>query len=308
MANKKNESSIKIFQFLKLLYEDDAYYDKVIDIFKDDLKKNQSTNTIQVILNKYINTFKVFGMNVIKEKGKFKLLSSIYSMDFSLDDIKSLSILASSIKKFPDETLNKELLKFLSNIMFRMNKEDKMSFENIIQNNHYDFSFQYLDLKEQIKKCRELCNSNQNIIVFYLKNSKEVKTKCTPKEILYDSKNAYFKLYDQDTKQNIEIPMSKILRIEVLPQKAKANELPQTVVYKLTGRLAKTYKLKQNENTDETTSDSITIINRGEPTEELFRRLMRYADCCEIISPKNLRYDFLDLINKTLNIYEDDEE
>lgn len=308
MSNKKNESCIKIFQFIKLLYEDDAYYDKVIDIFKDDLKKTQTTNTIQVILNKYINTFKVFGMNVVKEKRKFKLLSSIYSMKFTLDDLKSISILTASINNFPDETLNSELSKFLENIKFRMNNEDKISYENITQSHNYDFSFQYLCLKDQIKKCRELCHSNQILNIVYLKNSKENQSKCTPKDILYDSKNAYFKVYDNITRQNIEIPISKILRIEVHPQIAKANELTQTIVYKLSKRLARTYKLKENERTEGIdTEGCLTIINRGEPTEHLFKRLMRYAECCEILSPKNIRDEFIELINKTLNIYDDEE-
>ena len=157
---KINDSSLKLFEFLKLLYEKNADYDNVINILKDDLKAGQTTNTIQVVLNKYINTLKVFGMNIIKENKKFKLLSSIYTMKFSLDDLKSINILSSTIKEFPDETLTEGVSEFLDNVTFRMNKEDKISYDNINQTHNYNFSFKYLELKEQIKQCQELCKNN----------------------------------------------------------------------------------------------------------------------------------------------------
>lgn len=306
-SKKINESSLKLFELLKLLYEDNADYNNVIDILKDDLKTSQSTNTIQVVLNKYINTLKVFGMNIIKENKKFKLLSSVYTMKLSLDDLKSINILTSSIKDFPDETLKDGVYEFLKNLTFRMNKEDKKSFDNINQTHNYNFSFKYLELKEQIKHCQELCKNNQTLDVVYLKDSEEIHTKCTPKELIYDSKNVYFKLYDIDNKQNIEISLFKILRIDVRPQVAKVNEMTHTVVYKLSGRLAKTYRLKlENEQSNGIDSEGcLTVINRNEPTSKLFQRLMRYGNSCEIISPKYVREEFMNLINKTLNNYEE---
>ncbi len=305
---KINDSSLKLFEFLKLLYEKNADYDNVINILKDDLKAGQTTNTIQVVLNKYINTLKVFGMNIIKENKKFKLLSSIYTMKFSLDDLKSINILSSTIKEFPDETLTEGVSEFLDNVTFRMNKEDKISYDNINQTHNYNFSFKYLELKEQIKQCQELCKNNQTLNIVYLKGTKEIHTKCTPKELIYDSKNVYFKLYDTQKKQNIEVSLFKILRIEVQPQIAKPNEMTHTVVYRLSGRLAKTYKLKpENEQmAAESPEGTLTVINRNESTNKLFQRLMRYGSNCEIISPKYAREEFKELINKTLNNYEEE--
>ena len=63
---KLNDGCLKIFKLINLLYEDDAEYNKVVDIFKDDVNE-QSTNNIQVVLNKYINTLRVFGINIEKK-------------------------------------------------------------------------------------------------------------------------------------------------------------------------------------------------------------------------------------------------
>ena len=103
MGNKKlNRGCLKIFQLLKLLYEDNADYDSVVKIFKDETE-GQSANTIHVNLNKYFNTLKIFGIKIKKENNKFKLLSSLYSMNFTVEDLKAISILASSIDKFPEQ-------------------------------------------------------------------------------------------------------------------------------------------------------------------------------------------------------------
>ena len=90
-SKKLNAGCLKIFQLIKLLYEDKAEYSSVIEIFKDEINE-QSTNNIQVNINKYINTLKIFGMKIVKENHKFKLLSSLYSLDMNVEDLKSLAI------------------------------------------------------------------------------------------------------------------------------------------------------------------------------------------------------------------------
>jgi len=302
---KLNEGCLRIFQFLKLLYEDNAYYNNVIGIFKDDLNA-QSTNNIQVILNKYINTLKVFGLKVVKKQHKYEIYSSLYSMDFTLEDLKSMSILASSIQNFPDDDMTEDITAILRNIQFRMNSKDKTAYSNIAQTNNYNFTFQYLDMKEQIDQCKKLCKDNQIINIVYKKNKKELRVRCIPKEILYDSKNAYFSIYNIVGRENIEIPLSNILYIETAPLKVNMPDASPSIVFKLKNRLAKTYKLKKDvEQLQEIDSNGYPIIlNKGEPEDKLMQRLLRYSFSCEIISPKNVREKFIELINKTLSNYE----
>ena len=58
---------LKFSNSLNFLYQDKADYQSVINIFIDDFNEDQTTNNIQVVLNKYLNTLKVFGLNVVKE-------------------------------------------------------------------------------------------------------------------------------------------------------------------------------------------------------------------------------------------------
>lgn len=299
---KLNEGCIKIFQLILLLYQDKADYNSVVEIFKNDLKGDQSPNNIQVVLNKYINTLKVFGIKFKKENNKFKLLSSLYSLDFSIEDLKSISILLNSIENFPDKRITQDLSNFVRELCLRMSNSAKNKLDNL--NYNYDFSFYYSDLKEQIEQCENICREKFNVEICYLKNKKEIKIKCTPKEILYDTKNAYIQVYDLFGNVNVEIPLSDILSITTLPQIARPIKVPTTVVYKLKNRLAKTYKLKENEYSDGFDSDgNLIVINKNEPFDKLLQRLMRYTYNCEIISPKRLRTEMLNLINKTLENY-----
>lgn len=302
--NKKlNEGCLKIFQLLELLYEDKADYDSVISIFKDEFA-DQSTNNIQVILNKNMNALKVFGIKVIKENNKYKMLSSLYSMPFTLDDLKAISIITNSIKEFPDEEIDKNILSFINNIQFRMGNEDKNTLNNLSQNRNYDFSFYYSNIKDQVEQCRKICKEGFIINVFYISKGQEISCKCTPQEVLYDTKNAYLKVYDTISRQNLEIPITNILSIAKLPQIAKKVEMTTTVVYKLKNRLAQTYKLKETETSEGLNANGeLIVINKGEPFDKLLQRLMRYSYNCEIVSPKNLREEMIKLINETLSNY-----
>ena len=304
--NKKlNEGCLKIFQLLELLYEDKADYNRVIAIFKDELA-DQTTNNIQVILNKNMNALKVFGIKVVKINNKYKLQSSLYSMPFTLNDLKAISILANCIKDFPDEEIDKNILSFINNIQFRMSNSDRNILNNLSQNSNYDFSFFYSNIKEQVEQCRKICKEGFIINVYYLNKGKETFCKCTPQDVLYDTKNAYLKVYDTISRQNIEIPINNILSIAKLPQIAKKVEMTTTVVYKLKNRLAKTYHLKEGETSEGLNANGeLIVINKGEPFDKLIQRLMRYTFNCEILSPKNLREEMIKLINETLSQYKE---
>ena len=303
-SKKLNDGCLKIFHFLRLLYEDRAFYKDVVEIFKDEINE-QSANNIQVTLNKYINTLKVFGIKIEKINSKYKMQSSLYSMEFSLEDLKSISILTSSLKSFPDKNITDEIKNFLSSIEQRMNSEDKTHLSMLNSISDYNFSFFYSDIKMQIEECEKLCREHRLLDLLYNKNGEENHCTCVAKEVLYDSKNVYLKVHDSVKRQSLEIPVNKILHISFRPNIANDVELNTTVVYLLKDRLARIYKLKEHEHSngyDE--NGNLVVVNRNEPFEKLLSRLMRYTTSCEIISPKYLREDMIKLISDTISNYE----
>ena len=303
-SKKLNDGCLKIFHFLRLLYEDRAFYKDVVEIFKDEINE-QSANNIQVTLNKYINTLKVFGIKIDKINNKYKMQSSLYSTEFSLDDLKSISILTSSVKNFPDNDITEEIKNFLFVIEQRMSSEDKAQLSGLNSTTNYNFSFFYSDIRMQIEECEKLCREHRLLDLVYDKNGEEIRTICVAKEVLYDSKNVYLKVHDSVKRQSLEIPVNKILHISLRPNIANTVELNTTVVYLLKDRLSKTYKLKEHEHSrgyDD--NGNLVVVNRNEPFEKLLSRLMRYTTSCEILSPKYLRDDMIKLISDTISNYE----
>ena len=296
---KLNDGCLKIFHFLRLLYEDRAYYKDVVEIFKDEINE-QSANSIQVTLNKYINTLKVFGIKIEKINNKYQMLSSLYTMKFSLEDLKAVSILTTMAKSFPGSDLVNRVENFLNVIEKRMSNEDKASLDMLNSLSNYKISFYYSDIKQQIEKCEELCKENRFVDLIYRKDGQEYHCKCVAKEVLYDSKNAYLKVHDSVKRQSLEIPINSILNIGFRPNIVNIVELNTTVVYKLKGRLAKIYKLKEQEHSD------LIVVNRNEPFEKLLSRLMKYSTSCELVSPKYLREDMLKLIMDTISNYDNE--
>lgn len=187
-----------------------------------------------------------------------------------------------------------------------MDNEDKNILNCLNKIFGEDFSFYYADVREQIEQCEQVCKENFVINLTYRKKNKDITCKCSPKEVLYDSKTAYLKVYDSVIKRNLEIPITSILSITKLPQIANPIEMNTTVVYKLKNRLAKTYKVKENEYTDGRDEyGNLIVINKNEVAENLIRRLLRYSYDCEVISPKHFRDEMQRAINEIINQYEE---
>ena len=302
--NKINEGSIKVFKFLKLLHENEATYANVLELFKDDIKEKPSRSYLHVIINKYLNTLKVFGIKVIKEGNNYRLNNNLYSMSFNAYDLRSISILMKAIEKFPDDKIKRHVEKFIFSLRLRMNKWSKLSLDKYFGD--YDFSFYYSPLREQIKHCQKVCLDEFIFEIIFLENNeKRSLKKCKPIELIYNSQNVYFKLYSPQINSYIDIPLPNILTIKSMPQKIPYRDISTTVVYILKGRLAETYKLKENEvSPGYNDKGELVVINKDESINVLLNRLMRYMDLCEIKTPIYVREQMLKLLNSTLAKYQ----
>ena len=68
LTEKYNDSCIKIFEFIKMLYNGEVEFKTVLDHFSDG--QYDGTSNTHVTLNKYLNTLKIFGIKVKKITGK----------------------------------------------------------------------------------------------------------------------------------------------------------------------------------------------------------------------------------------------
>lgn len=292
-----------------LLYNDEADYKSVYNIFKTDIVEEgeiyddkKLNNLIQVVLNKYTNALKIFGVKISKKNNKYRLDSSLYSVNYTLNDLKALSMLINASENIPDDNLNKSINELKNNLILRMSNTNKNTLNSL--NSDKDFSFFYTDLKDQIQKCKNYCKDNVILDLIYLHKNKEIRCICKPKEVTYSVKTAYLNAYDTKRNEYIEIALPNILSIKLMPSRSSNKETTTTIVYKLKGRLSKTYKLKEGEKLQAQKDGELVISNTGEPLDKLFSRLMRYADLCEIVTPKYIRDEMKNLIDETIKHYE----
>ncbi len=306
MTNSKkiNNGCINIFRFIQLLYDNEAYYDRVVAIYKNEIG-SQSVNNLQVVLNKAVNSLKVFGIKVHKEKNKYQLNSSFYTAEYSLDDLKSISLIIKAIENFPNKKVKLAVEEMIKLLILRMSEDCKKKLNSLCSN--YQFNFLYKSFKKQIEDCSNLCKSELMFNVKYNNKGEEIQRTGVAKDVIYTAKTAYLLMYDTDSRLNYQIPIPSILSIDPLSSKTKKMVGTQNVSYYLLGRLAHTYKPKENESVYATDlPDKIEVISKSEPINVLLPRLMRYQDKCIIKSPKYVKKLMLDLINETLVQYETD--
>lgn len=292
---KFNDGCIKIFKLLELLYEDKAYYNDVLAIFSSDEDKDKRA----VTLNKFLNSLKVFGIKVKKVNGKYKMQNIPFSVKFSLDDLKSVNILLNLKENLPKGKTKNNIESFLNNLIMRFDDQTKVLFDEITSNN--DSSFYYASIREQIENCEKFCDEKYKLNLKYYKDNKEISTFCMPEKVIYDNKAAYLRILKikENTYENI-------LTTDIISAQQVGKAELSTVVYKIKGRLAQAYILKDNEELQKTLPDgSKIIVNRNEPPNKLLKRLARYDFDCVIQSPKVLHDKMKKMINDTLKNYEE---
>lgn len=304
LTEKYNDACIKLFEFLKMLYENDVEFEKVLDHFSEG--NYDGTSNTHVTINKYLNALKIFGVKIKKIDRKYKLINSFYELDLNQNDFKSIVLLENYLELLPNGKKRNNLSQFLKNLQIRYN--DTIQNLRAVNNNTQNLylSFCHSEIVEQIKLCEKYCQDKQKLEIIYINNTnEEINLICSPIELVYEKRKICLRTVGNNGSRIHEIPIEQIRSIKQLPTTTSNMAIPTTVVYKIKNRLAKNYKLRNWERLDniETNGNKI-IINKDEDLNLLLRRLMRYGKECEIISPKFLRYEMIELINKTLENYQ----
>lgn len=304
MSEKYNEACIKIFDMLKLLSEGSAKYEDIIEIFNDDETTNNSA--APVILNKYLNTLKIFGINITKNKNIYNLQNSFFSINLDENDIKMLQLLKSSSDILTNKKQKEIFDNFIKEIEIRLSNFSREILTNTKDETNIQRSEYFLKYRDLIAKCETYCYENQKLEVTFLHNNKEYKVICNPREITYINQKAYLSVFNNLSRQVFNVPLDEILSIKQMPLISKGNEISVTVVYKIRNNLAKAYRLKEWETSDGKYDEDgwLTIINHNEDFDVLTKRLMRYDYSCKVISPKHFKERMVSTIEDTLKNYE----
>lgn len=302
LSEKYNDSCIKIFSLIKLLLNDDAEYSKVMSIFAEEASANLST--FPVILNKYLNTLKIFGIKVKKVKNKYYLLNMPFNIDFTANDVKAVQLLKSACDMIPNAKSKETLLTFIKAVEMRYNETAKSVVTSFNIDMHPDLTFYFSKFHDQILECEKLCSEKKKLEILYLTEDKESTIICSPKEVKYQNRKVCFSIFNQLSRQVFDIPIDNIKSIKQLPTLSSTQNVSMSVVYKLKGRLAEAYKLKEWEYSNGYDSNgNLIVVNSNEDPDVLLSRLMKYGENCILVTPKFMKDRMRELIDKVLNNY-----
>lgn len=303
LSEKYNDSVIKMFKLLTLLLHGEADFKDVIEIFADE--NDGVIQNSHVILNKYLNTLKIFGIKITKQKNKYYLLNMPFNVDFTEDDVRAVEILKASAPLMPAGKVRKNLLNFIKDIEIRYDEKARVASNEFAGKSYIDLSFYFAKCRDQILECEKFCADKQKLEIIYLSNGEETSIIASPKEVKYFNRRICFSVYSQFNDQLTEIPIDNIKSIKQLPIVTKNSSHTISVVFALKNRLAKSYKLKDGEYSNGFDKDgNLIVANDAEDLDMLIARLMRYGENCTILSPKFLRDRMLDVISKCIENYD----
>jgi len=302
LSEKYNDSCIKMFALLKLLLNDEAEYSAVMDIFADEAGNNDST--LPVVLNKYLNTLKIFGIKVLKVKNKYHLLNMPFNIDFTAGDLKSIMLLKSAAEILPGAKSKEHLEKFIQSIEMRYSENAKSLANSLASKMPRDLSFYFSKFRDQILECERLCSEKKKLEIVYEFNNVETTIICSPKEVKYQNRKVCFSVLNQLSRQVFDIPIDNIKSIKQLPILSAAKDLTTSVVFKLKGRLAEAYKLKEWEYSNGRDFEgNLIVVNANEDPDVLLLRLMKYGENCTVLTPKFMKDRMRELLDKVIANY-----
>jgi len=302
-SKKNSAASIRVLETLKILSQRSASIQDIIRHFEQ-IEPNNKIYTNEVIL-KYLNTLKVFGFVLIKEKDKYVLLNPPCQFDLNEKDLNAIYLLAKTAEQFPEEKVKTEINNFLHELEKRFSEKTRLLIKNTKKPDFKNIEINYNKYSNQIKQFEKYCIDGQRLKITYKRqNQDKASTIVDPKEIKYIGNDVYFSVYNAISAQIQDINLHSILKVEQLPLKSNNTNMLSSVTYLLKDRLAKVYKLKDGEDIMQVKSDGSTIIiNRKEDRVLLLKRLMRYGGNCEVISPKSFKEEMKQLIELTLSNY-----
>lgn len=301
---KTCDTSIRVLETLKLLSNNVASIQDIIRHFE----KNDPNNRIytnEVIL-KYINTLKVFGFRFAKEKDKYVLLNTMNQFNFNEKDLKALCLIEKFAQSLPEEKIKSELNQYMQELEKRFDDNTKLLAHSINRPDFTPFENDYSKYSAQIKTYEKYCHDQQRLKITYKnQNGQEISMMVEPNEIKYIGNEVFLSVYNPSTAEISDIKINSIVDITQLPLKSNPTNIYASVTFRLKDRLARAYKLHDGEELLRLESDGSTIIlNKKEDRTLLLKRLMRYGEYCEVISPKNLREEIKQMIKATLSNYQ----
>ncbi|MCM1003391.1 MAG: WYL domain-containing protein [Candidatus Gastranaerophilales bacterium] len=283
-AVKRNQSSMQVLKTLKLLLEDNYTMTELIQKLNSQEKEPVFNNSV---VSKYINTCRFCGMEIPKIHNKYFVSSVPFGMDLTAKELNLIEDLRNVVKNTMSVKADEIFEAFLEKLSKYSNKQI-IRVEPRTQQKAYELFDRAIAERRKIN------------LLFRAKAVFE----CIPLGIvLKKGKTCFHVIHDGKEKM---ISAERISGLEIMDRRfiPTENTSQQEVIFRLKGKLAGSYTLRENEQVmPDSTPESLVVSNKGEDKEALFARLLRYDSSCEILFPIHYREEMKNLLDKMLKNY-----
>ncbi len=289
---KFSETILRVSSLLLQLLQKPMNYEEMFDFYN---KNFENTVYSKEVLNKYLNTLRMAGLNIERINGRYTLLNFLTQISFSKEEAEIFRKIEQAILKYGTVKNIKTFLNFKTKLIKFLDTDSRKAI------NYYDNTITFTTkLGLLIKQYNQLCEDKQKIKIKYRSKTLTVE----PEQVLCIDNKFYLECFNiSDYKLNL-MEIEKICLLEQQPAKNTYKTSPNTVLFELSGRLAQNYKLKEGETIIAENQAKIFVKSPLNDYEFLARRLIRYQNCCKILKPIEFKEYFKDYINEIFNIYE----
>ncbi|HBH17528.1 MAG TPA: hypothetical protein DDX14_01025 [Cyanobacteria bacterium UBA9579] len=309
---KISSTAYRVLLLMQLLNAHDCSINFLNNVFSND--PNIARTFSKEVILKYIYTLRSAGYKISKPSPAndhtYKLVKAPLTMKLKEQEIKTLAILEGYISSLYQDRLQKNFNTLMEKL-YRYLSEDQIALFNNVRKVHHEeineLSAKYSEYASLIKKFEQYCIEDQRVIVKYKFpiDDEEKQIVLEPKSIKYDSKDVYISGYNSITGERQLLNLNNIQEIKQLPVKSRYNYVLSPIIFKLKGRLAKGYRLYEDEKIAGTDPESgtITIAAYVDDKNMLLQRLLKYGDFCEVLYPNIFREKMISLIEDALKNY-----
>lgn len=255
------------------------------------------------VINKYLNTLKILGINLEKNKNRYSIKRNIETIEYDKMDLSLILFIQKYTANLHHEHLKENILEALQ-LIEKSYSPRTLALLSSKKIRTYLPQAPVVIKDENIKKFEKYCAEKLKLEIVYKENpeAKEQSFKIAPVKLSYKNGIAFLTGYCYYSNSYKLFLLENIIDAKQTPQLSMINSTG-AVTFKLTGRLAHSYVLKEGDIVIQHETDSIIVSNSIEDKDLLLKRLIRYYDACEILYPTVMREKMLNLINEMENLY-----
>ncbi len=300
-SEKSYDTALRIFEILKILLDKDLSKSDLMEEVKDN-SLFANIYTAEAFI-KYFNTLEILGFKIEKSKNIYKLRNTFYKINLTEEEKNVLISFIKYIRILHNTEIETQLRNFFYKILKYIPEENQNEILNAINQNAENLD----DYNNLISNIEKLISDGQQISLTYSKSNKTIETIIVElKHITEKNGNFQIVCYDLSKHRNRKIYLNSIISLKQMPSRIKNVECSNSVVFKLYGRLAKAYKIKEDEKMINFENGYLIISNSGNDREGLLKRLLKYGENCKIERPKDAIDEFIALTDDVLKNLEEE--